>query len=178
MAEQKSEPVPLSRSDSGRLERNHYLNAKSLRHHAAGGQLATRLPRTCTHAHHAEAGTVNDFSSLIGQALAVVLNGEQDVLIPMCQADLHHRGFRMPGDVGEGLLGDAEEVRFRFICKPPRKVRVLIHYQTRALAEFFRQPAQSGIQAKIIQNDGPQQMRKFAYVGDGFIDQMQAVGAQ
>ncbi len=37
---------------------------------------------------------------------------------------------------------------------------------------------QAGIQAKIIQNDGPQKMREFAHVGDGFIDQMQAVGAQ
>ena len=88
------------RSGGLRLKRNYDLNSQPLRHDADGRQFAAGLPCACTHAHHAEAGTVDDVSGVVGQTFAIILNGEPDALITVFEADLHFSGLRVPGALG------------------------------------------------------------------------------
>ena len=47
-----------------------------------------------------------------------------------------------------------------------------------ALGEFFCEPAEAGVEAEVVQDDGAEKLGEFANVGDGFVDEMEVVSAQ
>lgn len=71
-----------------RLERDDDFDAGAVGLAAGGGEFATRLTGAGVHADHAETGAVDDVSALMGEAFAVVFDGEPDALIPLHEADL------------------------------------------------------------------------------------------
>lgn len=47
-----------------------------------------------------------------------------------------------------------------------------------ALGKFFGEPAESGIEAEVVQDDRAQELGEFADVCDGFVNEMKVVSAQ
>ena len=62
----------------------------ALEAYADGRQFAAGLPCACTHAHHAEAGSVDDVSGVVGQTFAIVLNGERPAFVRQSIRDVGH----------------------------------------------------------------------------------------
>src|SRR5580704_7818298 len=83
--------------------------------------------------------------------------------------------FGVAGDVGERLLHDAEQVRFGFVRQTTRELGLVIDLDTSALAKSVGEPAESRVQTEIVEDGRPQEMGELANVGDGCVDQLDAV---
>src|SRR5579883_2166190 len=101
-------------------------------------------------------------------ALAVVVNAQGDRLVVLKQLERDVGGLRVAGDVGQALLGDAEEGRF-----VKRRIRSLraslglglqmkIHTEVQALPAILGQPAQGGLESQVVQHGRPQLQGKRA----------------
>src|ERR1017187_2747554 len=82
----------------------------------------------------------------------------------------------MTRDIGQGLLRDAEEMRFGFVGQAARVTGVHRYLDSGARGEAIRQPAQSCLQPKIVEDGGAQQLRHLPHIADGFIHQVEAIG--
>ena len=81
----------------------------------------------------------------------------------------------MARDIGQCFLSDAKEMGFGLAVKASSEGRFILHLHSRALSKLLREPAEAGIETKVIKDHGTQQLGKFAHVCDGFIDEMNAV---
>ena len=106
---------------------------------------------------------------------AIVLDGEMHAAAVARKFDRDARGARMPGDVGQRLLHDAKQVRLGLIGEPSVKAGFVVHLDAGALAKPLSQPADARVQAEVVENRGPQQVRKLADILDRLIDQPAAI---
>ncbi len=92
------------------------------------------------------------------------------------KSTLHLARLRVPSDVGERFLGDAEEIRLGLIGQALiRQSALIAHGDARALGEAFGQGAERGIDTKIVKHGGAEQLRHLAHIVNGLIDQMHAI---
>lgn len=94
------------------------------------------------------------------------------------KGDVDLAGLRVACDVGQGFLGDSEKVGFEFAVKAVGRAGVIVDSDAGALGELFSEPPKAGVEAEVVQDDRAEELGEFADVGDGFVDEMQVVGAQ
>ena len=137
------------------------------------GDVAAGAARASAHANQAEAAAGGGSGA---QTAAVILNRQADLPAAGGKFHLHVLGPGVARDIGQRLLRDAEKMSFRFVGEAPGIAGVYRHLDSGARGEAFRQPAQSGLQAEIVEDGGAQQLRHLAHVADGFIHQAEAIG--
>lgn len=127
------------------------------------------------HADHAEAGRP---ASVRGRhPFAVVFDGQADVIALENEGNADAGGSGVAGHVGEGFLGDAEEVGFEVFGEAFVESGGIVDVDACAIHEALGKPEQAGVEAKVIEDDGAQELREFAHVADGFIEKPEALSA-
>ena len=85
-----------------------------------------------------------------GETAAVVLDAKVEVGALSGEGDEDFGGFRVAGDVGQGFLGDAKEVGFEFAMESLLEAGFVVDGDSGALGEFFGEPAEAGVEAKVV----------------------------
>ena len=91
------------------------------------------------------------------------------------QVDTHRGRLGVARHVGQRLLGDPEQVRFGLVGHARFEVRLEGYLQTRSLLNAVAEPAQAGLQTEIVEDRRPQQLRKFAHIANGLVDQLDGI---
>ena len=145
---------------------------------AAGAPAAGRaagLPRPRPHPDHPERGARDTCRIRRRQAPAVVFDEQPDFVRIRRQRHAHAPRARMPRNVRQRLLRDAEEMRLCLVRVTAHAGRGELNFKLGALRELLHQPAQPGVEAEVVENYRPKQLRQLAHIGDGFVPELKAI---
>jgi DNA-binding PucR family transcriptional regulator len=117
-----------------------------------------------------------DEREVAGEAAAVVVNGQADLIAAGFQFDFDALGPGVARHVGQRLLRDAEQVRLGLIGKAAGATGFESRLDAGARGEALDQPAQAGLQSEIVEDGGAQKLRHLPHVADGLFHQVQAIG--
>src|ERR1035437_1234114 len=161
------------------LDRDPHFNYNTLVEAGADRDIAPGAAGASAHPDHAQwarpTGLPDFRSGIAGEAAAVVVNGEANLIAARFQFDCDALRSGVARHVGERLLRDAEQVRLGLIGKAAGVAGFESRLNAGARGEALHQPAQTGLEAEIVEDGGAQKLRHLPHVTDSLFDQVQAV---
>ena len=75
------------------------------------------------------------------------------------QLNIHSRGTGMPGNIGQRLLHDAEQMRFGLIGQASVEAGLVVNIDTGPLAKSLGQPSNAGVEASLYKRSAANWVR-------------------